>query len=102
MCFLVDMGEKPSKKHSLDRIDVNGNYEPSNCRWATQSEQMRNTRVNLNITYKGVTKTFVEWCEIYNMDYLPAYKVYKRGLRTFEEIVETYKNGGRKRYRRLN
>lgn len=43
--FLVDMGERPSPKHSIDRIDVNGNYEPSNCRWVTKEVQSRNTRV---------------------------------------------------------
>src|SRR5688572_1683194 len=42
--FLSDMGEPPSKGHSLDRINNNGNYEPSNCRWATKSEQQGNQR----------------------------------------------------------
>lgn len=54
---------------TLDRIDVNGNYEPSNCRWATQSEQMRNTRANHWLTYQGETKTLVEWAEIYHIPY---------------------------------
>lgn len=42
--FLADVGPKPSPAHSLDRIDVNGNYEPGNVRWATKVEQARNTR----------------------------------------------------------
>lgn len=45
--FLEDMGPRPSKKHSLDRKDANGNYEPSNVRWATSTEQARNKRKSL-------------------------------------------------------
>lgn len=42
--FVTDMGAKPSKKHSIDRIDVDGDYSPDNCRWATVEEQERNKR----------------------------------------------------------
>lgn len=49
---------------TLDRIDVNGNYEPNNCRWVLPKTQSRNMRTNKNITYKGETHCIAEWAEI--------------------------------------
>jgi len=60
--FLVDMGERP-EGCSIDRIDPNGNYEPSNCRWATATEQARNTRSNRIVTIDGTSKPVAEWAE---------------------------------------
>ena len=54
---------------TLDRIDVNGNYEPENCRWISRKEQMRNTRSNHLLTYNGDTKTMAEWAEITGIPY---------------------------------
>lgn len=52
---------------TLDRIDVNGNYKPSNCRWATTKEQARNTSRNKFITYKGRKETLSFWSEYFNI-----------------------------------
>jgi len=65
--FLRDMGLRPDGK-TLDRIDVNGDYQRENCRWAGHKEQARNKRNNVNIEIDGVTKTLAEWCVIYKTD----------------------------------
>lgn len=59
--FLADMGYAPSAKHSLDRKEVDGNYEPDNCRWATELEQQNNRRNNRRVEHEGKTLTVAQW-----------------------------------------
>jgi len=73
--FFEDMGKLPSPEHSLDRIDVNGNYSPENCRWATRSEQHNNTTRNVRLTHNGITLTATQWAKKFN---LPQYLIYHR------------------------
>lgn len=62
--FVASVGKHPGIGYSLERIDVNGNYVPGNCRWATRQEQVNNRRVTKKLTYEGTTRTYAEWARI--------------------------------------
>lgn len=66
--FYEDMGDPPSPLHSLDRINNNGDYELSNCRWATPKQQSRNKRTSRLIEWEGQKLTLADWSERYNLN----------------------------------
>lgn len=85
--FYRDMGEPPTKEHSLDRIDVNGNYCKENCRWADKRTQSNNRRSRVSITINGETKNLSEWAKVFGISANRAFMRYYRGMPT-EKIFE--------------
>lgn len=76
--FFVDMGPRPSAKHSIERQDNDGNYEPGNVRWATGSEQAINRSSSTAVTIDGRTQTVIEWSRETGMDPMTIYaRLYK-------------------------
>jgi hypothetical protein len=76
--FYADMGPTYRDDLSLDRIDSNGNYEPSNCRWVPMDEQARNKRSNVLLTFHGHTLVMSEWARKLDIPYSRlAYRVSK-------------------------
>lgn len=63
MNFLADIGKKPHRTSTIERLCVDGDYGPDNCKWASPTEQARNTRKSKKLTMNGVTKCLSEWLE---------------------------------------
>lgn len=72
--FLRDMGERPSPNHTLERKNNNLGYEPENCCWATRTQQQRNRRNTVSVTYLGENRPLAEWAEIVGIKYSILWK----------------------------
>jgi hypothetical protein len=84
--FLDDMGARPSPQHSIERKDVNGNYEPDNCVWATRKEQMRNKRNTLKIVHRGQLMPLKAACEMEGVNYYAARRRLRSGYDPMERV----------------
>ena len=88
--FAADMGERPSPRHSIDRIDVNGHYEPSNCRWASQVEQNNNKRDNRIVVIGDRKLTIAEVARLAGVPHATMTSRIKRGW-TGHQLLEPAK-----------
>lgn len=80
---------------TIDRIDVNGNYEPDNCRWTTVQAQQNNKRSNVFLTYNGETHTIMEWANILGVDkYNKLYWRYSQGWSVEDILKNEVKQNG--------
>jgi hypothetical protein len=67
--FIADMGQRPTKEHSIERRDNALGYSPENCRWATRSDQARNTRRTRLVSAFGVTLCLADWADVSGVNY---------------------------------
>ena len=91
--FYADMGPRPSPQHSLDRIDNDGPYSPENCRWATVTEQNRNKRSNVYLTYAGETLLLKDWAARTGIAYKTLHYRHKAGYPP-ERMLEPLRSKG--------
>lgn len=86
LAFFEDMGRVPSPKHTLDRIETTGNYEPGNCRWATKEVQSRNQKSNRFYTANGLTMILKDWARHVDIPYITLWNRLNVGI-PFEKAI---------------
>lgn len=86
--FIFDMGKKPTRDHSIERKDNNGNYCKSNCKWATHQQQNSNTSRNRMVTMDGKTQTLSEWARHFKICGKKVYSRLKGGW-TIDDALRT-------------
>lgn len=67
--FLAEVGERPSRRHTIDRINNDGDYAPGNVRWATREQQGANKRTARRITWRGETRCMAEWARCFGVSF---------------------------------
>lgn len=83
--FVKDMGKKPFKACSIERLDNNENYCKDNCTWASSKEQSENKRNNIYIVYKNETYTLYTLCKLLNLKHSTVYWRLKKSSLTPQE-----------------
>lgn len=99
--FFADMGH-PQPHESIDRINVDGDYCPENCRWADDKTQSRNKRNTRYITLDGETKPLVEWAESKNVDPETIWMRIDRGWSDRDALTKPINSNGKLRYLEFN
>ena len=91
--FLKDMGKRPSTAYTVERVNNERGYSPSNCRWILRSEQGKNTRRTVKIKIRGEIKCVIDWCKFFNISPQSYYRRLKKGLSPVEALSRPSRSG---------